>query len=88
MELLEDSLLSMDEALSYSAIGEPNYLQLLRRVENTSYNMTQPQRRYAEDLLRRLMDLAPSVSRAREMGHSFETKVPKPEPNLRVTPRF
>jgi predicted acylesterase/phospholipase RssA len=88
MELLEDSLLSIDESLTYSATGESNYLQLIAKTKNTSYDMTDPQRRYAKDLLDQLMSLVPSVTRAREMGHSFRTKVPKPKPELRVTPHF
>jgi hypothetical protein len=88
MELLEDSLLSMDESLTYSATGEPNYLQLIGKTKNTSYDMSDPQRRYAEELLDQLMSLVPSVTRAREMGHSFRTRVPKPKPELRVTPHF
>src|SRR5262249_32054383 len=66
MELLEDTLLSMDSSIPYSATGEPNYLDLLRKAENTSYNMNQPQRRYAEDLLGQLMGLVPQVAQARE----------------------
>jgi predicted acylesterase/phospholipase RssA len=88
MELLEDNLLSMEGAIPFSAVGEPNYLELLRKTENTSYNMTQPQRRYAEELLDQLMGLVARIAQAREMGHSFETRVPKPQPDLRVTPHF
>lgn len=88
MELLEDTLLSMDAAIPYSGAGEPDYLELLGQAENSSYDMSRPQRHYAQEFLSQLMALVPDVAKAREMGHSFATKVPKPQPNLRVTPHF
>lgn len=88
MELVEDTLLSMNTAIPYSETGEPNYRDLLTQVQNSSYPMSQPQRHYAEDLLDQLMALVPGITKAREMGHSFATRVPKPQPDLRVTPHF
>ena len=88
MELLEDTLISMDLAVPYSGTGEPNYLELLRQSENSSYDMSPSQRRYAEDLLNQLIGMVPAIAKARQMGHSFATRVPKPQPDLRVTPHF
>jgi hypothetical protein len=88
MQLLEETLLSMDAAIPYSGTGEPNYLELLERAENSSYDMSQPQRRYAIELLEQLMGLIPGIAKARQMNHSFATKAPKPQPDLRVTPHF
>ena len=88
MELLEETFLSMDAAIPYSGTGEPNYLQLLEQAENSTYDMSQPQRHYAKELLEQLMALVPGITRARQMNHSFATKVPKPQPDLRVTPHF
>jgi predicted acylesterase/phospholipase RssA len=88
MQLLEETLLSLDAAIPYSGAGEPNYLELLERAENSSYDMSQPQRRYAIELLEQLMGLIPGIAKARQMNHSFATKAPKPQPDLRVTPHF
>ena len=88
MEQLEDVLLSMDESIPYSGDGEPTYDDLLNRATTRSYPMSQPQRHYAATLLGDLMKLVPEIAQARSMGHSFETKAPRPEPNLVVTPHF
>jgi predicted acylesterase/phospholipase RssA len=88
MELLEDALLSINLAVPYSQSGEPNYEELLERAETMSYPMSRPQRQYAVDMLRALIGLAPKITEGRERGQSFETRAPKPEPDLRVTPHF
>jgi predicted acylesterase/phospholipase RssA len=88
MELLEDALLSMNEALRYSGFGEPTYEALLQGPQDPSYPMSDPQRDYGIYLLGGLMQLVPEIRLKRRMGQSFETKVPKPEPDLRVTPHF
>jgi len=88
MELLEEALLSMEGAVGYSGFGEPTYDALLQQASELSYPMSNSQRLYAIDLLRALMQLVPEIRQKRDMGQSFETKVPKPEPDLRVTPHF
>ncbi len=50
--------------------------------------MSNSQRLYAIKLLRALMQFVPEIRQKRGMGQSFETKGPKPEPDLRVTPHF
>jgi hypothetical protein len=88
MELLEETVISVKGAFPYAEGGEPSYVDLLHKTANTSYNMGSPQRRYARELLDRIMDLAPAIDEARVAGHSFGTKAPKPEPELRVIPKF
>jgi predicted acylesterase/phospholipase RssA len=88
MELLEDALLSMEQAIPYSRPGQLTYDQLLRAVPKPSYRMSGPQQRYAIVLLRRLMGLVPHIQKKRRMNQSFATGVPRPEPDLRVTPHF
>jgi hypothetical protein len=88
MELLEEVLLSMEKAVGYSGFGEATYEYLVQESAELSYPMTGAQRAYAEELLRRLLALVPLVKDARVAENSFETKVPKPEPDLKVTPHF
>jgi hypothetical protein len=88
MELLEEVLLSIEDALGYSGFGEPTYDCLLKESEGLSYPMTSAQRAYGAELLGRLMEVVPAIKRARAMKESFETKAPKPEPDLRVMPHF
>ena len=88
MQLLEDALLSVDGALGYSGYGEPTYLDLLHEAATLSYHMSQPQQQYAIELLTALMQLVPTIQNRRNMGESFESRAPKPEPDLRVMPHF
>ena len=88
MELLEEVLLSMEKAVGYSGFGEETYEYLLQESAELSYSMTAAQRAYAEDLLGRLMELVPLVKAASVAENSFDTRVPKPEPDLKVTPHF
>jgi predicted acylesterase/phospholipase RssA len=88
MELLEEALVSMEDAVGYSGFGEATYAYLLQESEKLSYSMTGAQRKYAEGLLGRLMEVMPIIKQARTAKESFETKAPKPEPDLRVTPHF
>ena len=88
MELLEDALLSIDAAVPFSMAGEPNYLQLLARANTMGYSMSNPQRIYATNFLNALLALVPMISAARSRGESFQTKAPKPQPDLRATPHF
>lgn len=88
MELLEEVLLSMEKAVGYSEFGEATYEYLVQESAELSYPMTGAQRAYAEELLRRLLAVVPLVKDARVAENSFETKVPKPEPDLKVTPHF
>ena len=88
MKLLEDAFLSMSDAALYSEAGENNYEQLLARAETMSYPMSKPQREYAANLLKALLQLAPEIQEMRKRGQSFGTRAPKPEPDLRVTPHF
>jgi predicted acylesterase/phospholipase RssA len=88
MELLEEVLLSIEKAVAYSGFGEATYEYLLQESAELSYPMTGAQREYGQDLLRRLMELVPFVKEARAAENSFDTKVPKPEPDLKVTPHF
>jgi predicted acylesterase/phospholipase RssA len=88
MELLEEVSLSMEKAVAYSGFGEATYEYLLQESAELSYSMTASQREYAGDLLRRFMDLVPLVKAARAAENSFNTRVPKPEPDLKVTPHF
>jgi len=50
--------------------------------------MTNPEREYAAALVDHLLALAPEIKTKCEMGQSFETRAPKPEPDLRVSPHF
>lgn len=88
MELLEDALLSIDEAAGYSGFGEPTYRALLAQAANLSYHMPNAQQQYAINFLDALTQLVPEIRQKRGMGQSFETRVPKPEPDLRVAPHF
>jgi predicted acylesterase/phospholipase RssA len=88
VELLEDVLLSMENAIGYSGFGEPTYDYLLKESGGLSYPTTSAQRTYGEELLGRLMEVVPIIKLARTMKESFETRAPKPEPDLRVTPHF
>jgi len=88
MELLEEVLLSMEKAVGYSGFGEATYEYLLQESAELSYPMTGAQREYGKDLLRRLMELVPFVKAARAAENSFDARVPKPEPDFKVTPHF
>jgi predicted acylesterase/phospholipase RssA len=88
MELMEEVVLSMQGAVEYSGFGEPTYKDLLRESGELKYPMTHAQREHAMEMLDRLIEMAPLVKRARDAGESFQTRVPKPEPDLRVTPDF
>jgi hypothetical protein len=78
----------MEKAVGYSGFGEATYEYLLQESAELSYPMTGAQRTYGMDLLRRLMEVVPFVKEARAGENSFETRVPKPEPDLKVTPHF
>jgi hypothetical protein len=88
MALLEDVLLSMDDATGYSGNGERTYGHLLETPPAPSYQMSAAQREYAIDLFTGLMQLVPEIRERREMGQSFATHAPKPEPELRVIPHY
>lgn len=89
MQLLEDVLLSMSEAVPFPEGSELNYDELLERAEHLSYRMpSADQREYARDLLTQLMVLVPEIKKMRAQGRSFDTNAPRPEPDLRVTPHF
>jgi predicted acylesterase/phospholipase RssA len=88
MWMLEEALLSVNEAAGYSGFGELSYDQLLLDGMEPSYKMPPAQRQYAIKLLTALKGLVPEIDEKRVMGQSFETRVPKPEPDLKVTPHF
>jgi predicted acylesterase/phospholipase RssA len=88
MALLEDVLLAMDDATHYSGNGERTYDDLLRTPPAPSYQMPATQRDYAGRLFGDLMQLVPEIRKHREMGQSFATHAPKPEPEFRVIPRY
>jgi predicted acylesterase/phospholipase RssA len=86
MELFEQVVLSMDGAIKYSGFGEPTYDDLLDKAQEPSYAMSNTQRQYAINLLGALMRLAPDIRTNCDKEQSFETKAPRPEPDLKVTP--
>jgi predicted acylesterase/phospholipase RssA len=89
MQLLEEVLLSMSQAIPFSEGPGLNYDQLLERAEHLSYAMhSAEQRQYARKLLTQLMAFVPEIVRMRAEDHSFDTNAPKPKPDLRVMPHF
>lgn len=89
MQLLEEALLSMSEAIPFSDSSGLNYDELLAQAQDLGYAMrSAQQRQYARDLLSQLMALVPEIVRMRDEGHSFDTNAPKPKPDLRVMPHF
>jgi hypothetical protein len=88
MKLLEDSFLSMQDSYTFSNFGEANYLELIEKAQHLAYHMPDSQREYASWLIEAILELVPEIERKRGMGQSFGTRVPRPEPDLRVTPQF
>ena len=88
MKLLEDSFLAMDGSYRFSDWAESDYADPIDKAQHLGYHMTDSQREYATWLVNALLELVPEIERRRGMGHSFETWVPKPEPDLRVSPHF
>jgi hypothetical protein len=88
MKLLEDSFLSMDGSYRFTNFGESSYVELIDKAQRLGYHMTDSHRQYAIWFINAMLELVPEIERKRGTGQSFETRVPKPEPDLRVSPQF
>jgi len=84
--LLQEFVASFSHSLDHPEPGERSYLQLLARArgqEPTSYQLDDEQRQDAEQFAAGLEQLSAKMN-----GHDLRTDAPRPEPSLRVRPKF